>query len=225
MYKITFNIQGQMSFIDLPQFDSLLAYCYAKELQGDNFQQKLSISKEEMIDFSNLPVLKDKNNLFKASQMFFEKEKHVEWVSSWKKRWDNVNDDLVDFGKNKKYIQINRGDFKSYDVPLVLNYVDKVWFYFESENLEQVERLIKKHLFAIGKKQSQGFGIIKDYVIEQETERSFELEILRPIPKELVTPEQIKSVEGTEKKITFKFSGYRPPYWAFENMKVCAIVI
>ena len=164
MYKITFDIRRQMSFIDLPQFDALLAYCFVADILG-YVPQKLSYSQSELIDFSKIPIEQHKAGFFLASQMFFEVEKHTESVGSWKKRWDNTNDDLVDFGKKNRQVDVSRGEFKSYDVPLTLHYVEQVWFYFQSQNVDEVKRLIESHLVGIGKKTAQGYGIHRGFEI------------------------------------------------------------
>jgi len=56
IYKITFNLQTPISFLERSTFDGLLSFCYAKELLQDKFSQKLSYDKKEQIDFSGMPL-------------------------------------------------------------------------------------------------------------------------------------------------------------------------
>lgn len=212
MYKITFQLKSAISFIDLPVFDALLAWCYMKEKYG-YVDQKLTIVQEEIELFHDLPIKKHDEGYFIASWMQFDETKEIEFTSTWKKRWANKTDHIVNFGKKLKKVMINKGDYKSYDIPIVLHNIKEVWFYFESKNIKEVENLISKHLYGIGKKTSQGYGEIESFEIENIDFNPFE-QIIRPIPA---------SSDYILQGGSARMMGYRPPYWLPENQKLCKV--
>lgn len=212
-YKITFILLTPMAFIDLPTFDGVLSYAFARESNKENhFVQKLNYDKDELIDFSKMPLRMHENGYFIASQMYHSES--IESVQRWKKRWANKNDNIADFGKNKRKVDISRGVFKSYDMPIITKDIEKVWFYFQSDDIEQVENLINKWIHFLGKKKSQGFGEIKNFEI---TKDFFNFaEIYRPIPCEFVDISQIKSFR-------LNYCAWKPPYWMPENFAKCVV--
>lgn len=214
-YKITFEFKAPIVFIERPTFDAILAFCYMRETYGE-FDQKLNLSAAEAIDF--LPVLplsvkeNDEIKYFNASWLLFDEEAAIELTDSFKKRFDFFNDDLVDFGGKTEKIIINKGEFKSYDIPISTHYVNRGWFYFESEDIEQVKRLVSKHLYGIGKKTAYGYGAIKTFHVEHIEYDPFSEKILRPIPVlEKITKENMQ------------YCAYKPPYWLPLNFSLCKI--
>jgi len=210
-YKITFKIKTPISFQDIIMFDGIIAYAYAQEqLQGVEQQsQKLSYSKDELIDFSPMPIIKHPDGYFMASWMFYEMDGVVEYLGSWKKRWANEHDHLSDFGKQKRKVRVNAANFKSYDVPIRLVDIPECWFFFQSKNVQEVERLLNKHIVGIGKKIAQGNGLIESFDIEELEYNPFE-KVIRPIP-----------TDNRDKNV--RFIGYYPPYWMSENQGFCLI--
>lgn len=211
-YKIIFELETPISFIERPIFDSILAYCYMRDTQGI-IEQKLDIQKEDLIDFFEvLPLCSSKNEgfqYFNASWMLYEEANVLEGQDSYKKRFDFYNDSVVDFDGKVEKILINKGDFKSYDVPISLNIIKQCWFYFESENVTEVERLIRLYLFGIGKKTAYGYGKIKKFHVEHCDFNPFE-QVIRPIPYR-------------ERKEGFAYLSYKPPYWLSSNFTYCKI--
>lgn len=207
MYKITFNMYSPICFIDKPIFDSILARCFVIEKRGF-LTQKLNLSKNELIDFSELPIKKHSDGYHLASIMFYDES--IEFLGSWKKRWNNKHDFLVDFCGKPRKISVQKGEYKSYDVPKLLHSIPVCWFYFESDQPEMVHELIEKHLVGIGKKVSQGDGWFKNFEIEETTEKSFAKELLRPIPESKTKMRGIK-----------KYCGWKIPFWLPKNMELC----
>jgi CRISPR type IV-associated protein Csf3 len=216
MYKITFHLTSPISFIDRPIFDGLLAYCYLREKHG-SLLQKLSLTTEEMDDFSGLPLVRHPDGWFLASWMLFDEEKATEYTGSWKKRWAAQHDHLVDFGKKVAKVRTTGGPFKAYDQPIVLHSVRKVWFFFASEDVKEVERLLSRHLFGIGKKTSQGYGQFSHFEIEAERLNVFGgKQIIRPIP---AREEDLKRLK--EGSFNLRMMAWKPPYWLPANMAFC----
>jgi len=214
-YKITFNLQTPISFLERPTFDGLLAFCYAKELLQDKFAQKLSYDEKEHIDFSEMPLITHKKGYSMSSSMFLGKSE--EFTERWRKRWDNRNDFKADFGKRLRKVQITKAEFKSYDMPYPLSAIPKVWFFFQTENTEKVKYLISEHLAGIGKKVNYGNGIIKDFKIE-ESDFNFN-SIFRPIPKNMATSGMMLN----SKKVVFNYCAWKPPYWDTNNFAECVL--
>ena len=206
-YQIKFFMDAPICYIDRPIFDSILAYCWMQDRYG-HVPQKLNLSKEELETFDELPLVRHPIGYFQASIMFFKKE--IEFIGSWKKRWHNKDDQIADFGKLKRKVDVSAGTFKSYSMPMSLHSVPEVSFFFESDNVGEVERLIDCYLAGMGKKRSQGYGFWNHFEIS-ESDRKFEAEILRPIPI------QQEDITG----LNVRYCGWKIPYWLPENMALC----
>lgn len=215
-YKIIFNLNSPVAFIDRPTLDGILAYAYVKENTGNkNLGQKLNITKDELIDLSGMPISQHKDGYFIASSMFYDESKAVESTERWRKRWANKHDKLAYFGKQKRKVRVNAGAFKSYDMPLRVVHIDQVWFYFQSDNIDQVKKLLDKHIYFIGKKRSQGYGEIRNYLI---TISNFDFKgIYRPIPARFI---DFQNFEG---KVTIREHSWKPPYWLPDHIEPCAV--
>lgn len=220
-YKIKFELRNALSFTSLPTFDSILAWCYIKDKYG-HVEQHLNIPANELESFDDLPILKHERGYFLASWMMFDQcngyeNPHPKYEStgSWKKRWANEYDFLVSVKEGKvKRIRINAGEFKSYDIPIVIFDLKSVWFYFKSNNVGEVERLVKTHLYGIGKKTAYGYGEIKTFVITELDHDPFEESVIRPIPMQ---PTDLTS----GKNIKSKLMAWKPPYWLPSNQTFC----
>lgn len=211
MYKITFKLKSPVSFIELPTFDGILAWCYMKDKYGI-VEQKLTIDNPE--SFDDMPLCKHPDGYFIASWIQYEKEKSIEFTGSWKKRWDNRHEHLTDFGKKVRKVRSNAGEYKAYDMPIVLQNIKDVWFFFASENIERVRYLVANHLWGIGKKTSQGYGEIDSFEITEIDNNPFLETVLRPIP---VNQTDLSNLQN----LSVKLMGYRPPYWLPENQTFC----
>jgi hypothetical protein len=211
-YKIIFKINTPIAFTDTPLFDGILSYAYAREVLGDKFTQKLSLN--ESIDFSGMPVEME-DGYFIASKMFWDEKAAVEHTQRWRKRWANKRDSLADFGKLKRKVRVDSGEFKSYDIPLSCLSVPEVWFYFKTGNVEEVSRLLEKWVYFIGKKRSQGYGEVADFAIEKS---DYDFPIgFRPIPADLI---DISNLQG---KINVRYCSWKPPYWEPGNFSDCIV--
>jgi CRISPR type IV-associated protein Csf3 len=144
--------------------------------------------------------------------MMFDEELATEFKGSWKKRWNSKNDHLVNFQKRVKKIRVNAGEYKSYDMPIVLHNIKQVWFYFASHDVARMEELISKYLFGIGKKTSFGQGEIEKFVIEAIDHNPFE-QVIRPIPANI---DDVRSG-----KLSVSLMGWKPPYWLPQNQTFC----
>lgn len=200
-----------ISFTDIPTFDGLIAYAFARDKsKGKPNFTKQYIPDNELIDFSEMPIKMHPDGFFLASQMMYDEAKATESIERWRKRWYNKEERLADFGKNKRKVDVQRGEFKSYDMPIRLVSVPEVWFIFESENIQFVETLISKYIFGIGKKRTIGHGEIEGFNICEVTNEK----IIRPIPLRFKKSE----VGGLLKLCT-----WHPPYWDVSKAEICII--
>jgi len=222
-YKITFQMESPICFIDRPNFDGMLIYCYMKEKYG-NIKIDLGLKGDQLSTFPDLPIPYHPDGFPIASIMFFDTSEAIEYTGSWKKRWDNKNDDLADFKKRVRKVRVNAGSFKSYDMPLNLWHVPEVWFYFQSDDIQRVQQLLLTQLAGIGKKVSQGYGFYSRFDIAEEEEVRFDTHVLRPLKKG--TASTILTVNNTiekQEKVTLhsRYCAWRPPYHNPENFTDC----
>jgi hypothetical protein len=214
-YKINIELNSPVAFIDRPTFDGILAYAWVREKTANkNLGQKLNLTKDELIDLSDMPIAMHENGYYIASSMFYDKENAVEFTERWRKRWGNKHDSLADFGKQKRKVRVNAGPYKSYDMPLRVVHVERVWFYFRTDKIEKVRELINKHIHFIGKKRSQGYGEIS-LVGFEKSDYNFS-DIYRPIPARFLDISEYES-------LTIREHSWKPPYWLPEHIEPCAV--
>jgi hypothetical protein len=205
MYKITFEMLSPIIYYDLPIFDSIIAYCKYKEQMGvSDFHTPHGA---EIIEFE-LPLKKHELGFYLASYMCFDGS--VEGEDAWRKQWESKYDDIVDFGKTRKRINVGSGRFKSYDIPFVTQHNKQIWFYFDGDK-DIVSQLISSYLNGIGKKSIIGYGNFADFVIEPSEEE--QMVYYRPMPISAfmhTTGFHCKTKQGR----------YKPPYWLPATEKV-----
>lgn len=214
-YKITFLLNSPLAFTDTPTFDAILSYAYAREVLGDKFLQKLNYEEKEIIDYSGMPIEQNKGGWFMATKMFWDKKNAVSHVQRWRKRWAAKRDYLTDFQKLKRKVRVNAGEYKSYDMPLTCITTNQVWFYFRSEDIQEVKILLDKWIYFIGKKRSQGYGEIASWDIEG-SDYDFPFGC-RPIPVEKLEMEEVMQ----QSEIKIRYCSWKPPYWLPENFEHC----
>ena len=101
-------------------------------------------------------------------------------------------------------------------MPIVLQNIKEVWFYFASNDIDRVRSLVNNHLWGIGKKTAQGYGEIESFEIEEIDGNPFLSSILRPIPVNNTDLENLKN-------LSVKMMGFRPPYWLPQNQAFCLV--
>lgn len=220
VYKIGFNITSPISFFpnELPVFDSILSWCSYLKNKKENNDIHTPHGGEVNQDEIEIPIIKDKLGFYYASRMFFDKNKAVEGVDSWKKRWENKHDDIVDFGKAKKRINTGSGQFKSYNVPVIFNSIKKVWFYFGSYDVAEVDLLVSKYLNGIGKKVSIGFGWFDNHDIIKVDKNNLEISsvLIRPLPIDYLKKNRHifnNLIDNFTLKTKISTGNLTPPYW------------
>ena len=197
-------------------FDGLLAYAYVQEhgTSDDKGIGKLSI--QTPFDFSGMPIECHKDGYYSGSWMFYNKDKASKQVQTSLKKWDEQHDYMADFGKAQRAVQIDKGEFKTTQIPIQVLTVPEVWFFFRSGNVSEVHRLIEKHIAGIGKKVSRGHGFFSSFVIEELAKNPFG-EIIRPIP---VTEAEVRQIQAGAK---YEYCAWTFPYWETTNFQMCRV--
>lgn len=202
--KITFNMRSPVVTADYIFLDGLLSSAVFKDCV-----QNHSDMLENRSDVIHIPLpLKQYGSVkpFYAASIGFA-EDIVESTDRWRKRTEI---------ESSKKLQIGSGQYKIYDIPVPTLYADS-WFFFANGNKEEIKRLLKLHISAIGKKCSQGFGAINSIAVEpykHDWSVVRDGAPMRPIP----------ILESNEFNLTCDvemYFAYRPPYWHTKNMAMC----
>lgn len=145
-----------------------------------------------------LPIIKI-NDWYKVSFAFFEiLNKGLKYFH---KKFDpNYAEKYIDFGKKSGLINIKSDKYKNYRVPLLKILTNKVYWYCDGDK-DEIEKLLGQ-ITHIGKKTSQGFGEVLEWIVEDTKE---DLTMIRAIPK----------------KGGRIYTSYKPPYFYYKNFKEC----
>ncbi len=192
--------------------DSFLAYAAGVEAIGFDELQQLSGSPEYFED--EMPLEKTEVgddwvwSCSAAHAGYMDEPGMGEWfVARWRKRFDND----PEHAKKNTQVNITTGEFKSYNAALPYSPATELVFYFEGD-AEAVQNLIDRHVAGIGKKNTQGYGLIRDIEIT-ETGRSSAVyhdgHVLRSVPA--------RFLNGAETGVTIERRTTRPPYWHADN--------
>lgn len=131
----------------------------------------------------------------------------VEGIDHWRKRTEI---------ESKKKIQVGSGQYKMYDMPMPTQWA-KSWIFYANGHIGEVRRLLARHISAIGKKCSQGFGSVKSITAEPSEHDWSVIKDgvpMRPIPVSGAYGFEIDCAAET-------YFAYRPPYWHSENLTQC----
>jgi CRISPR type IV-associated protein Csf3 len=209
--QVDLNFLSPIAYIDDIALDGILSYFSISNIISD-----LGLCPQSCLPFPDgiqidIPLPFEKRGTEKKywSCSFGIPEKQRTSITKWRKRWDEENDHMVDFGKKAKRVDHKSSHFKAYDMPLVLQDVEKLSFYCFA-NKEELKRLVQQIQF-VGKKRTQGFGRIKNYnifPIKNDWSEKKEGKYTRAIPFQKGNLE--KGMYGT-----FKKCGYYPPYWFY----------
>lgn len=188
-----------------PLFESLLAWAWWGARQEVLYQQ-LTIPADERIDFAAVLPLEYRDGVAVASSMIYAADR-VQYAEFWAKHWHDADDDLVDFGKDKAKVNVQRGEYKSFKVPLQLSVLPFVSWTFRSPDVAAVCELLDL-IPGVGKKVSAGHGEVERWEIVETPGAP----IVRPVPVRL-------AAVGGELAVC----GWRPPVWEPDNQELCVI--
>lgn len=208
-FKAIAHMRTPIATIEPLILDSIISAAYAKDLLKSNYYQGENKYGDEFLVIETLSKILDrKHDVFCTSQGIAESR---EFVSSWVKRFDDTDVDLIKFkGKGKKRIDIGGGPMKNYHMPIVLNSCKEIIFYIRGD-MQEVERLLTENISYLGKNGSQGFGQIKEWQFE-ETEEDYSIfkddNLMRPIP----------AIHYENENLIKQEHPLTPPYWREERI-------
>lgn len=214
-FKIIAHMGSPIATTGVIILDSIISAAIAKETLGDEYYKGDNICpNKEKIDKWLREILDKKQGVYCTSIGIGDNR---EFITSWTKRWDDKNDDMVTGFKGKVRVDVGSGHFKSYHMPLVLKSYKTIEFYVRGDT-ERVMELLEKHINFLGKKSSQGYGEVRCWSFE-ETEEDYSLwkdgQPMRPMPA--------KECEEELKGKLFNMQEYAiiPPYWRHDHREIC----
>lgn len=169
--KITAKMVSGISLVDPLRLDCILSAAKAKELlQTDYYIKGKQAGDGELIirTLSEFLEYDSASKIFKASYGFIDSDR--EYFTSFTKRWNGSRDEMVKFvGKGRAEIDTARGEFKSYHKNIIYRPCEKVTFYARGFG-DAIWELLNDYIAYIGKKASQGFGEVKEWIVEEVKE-------------------------------------------------------
>jgi hypothetical protein len=214
IYKATLSLGSPVSLSERPVFDALLYYCYmAERVSKYDYLSPTGAELRDIINKVRLP-LNSQGDFYLCSYAFYGES--AMGMDSWKKRWNSRHDEYADFGKGMRRINTASGEFKSYSVPFPAMSVDKIWFYYDTNQPDEVRRLLDDYLVGIGKKVSIGFGWVTRIDYELADSNSLYRTYCRPLPPEFINDNMLVMFPKFP-KMCLRPGAYKPPYWYPEH--------
>ena len=135
-FKAIAHMRSPIVAIDPIILDSIISAAKAKEILEEEFYSGENIAgSKEMIEGMLDKILDKQYSVYCTSVGIGDNR---EYVGSWTKRWDDKNDDIVEFGnRGKKRIDVGSGHFKNYHMPLVLKSYKTITFYIRGDRKER----------------------------------------------------------------------------------------
>lgn len=220
-FKVVAHMRTPIAAIDPIVLDSIILAAIAKEELADEYYSGTNeYWDKDKIKSVLGPILDKKYGVYCTSAATGS---HREHVGKWTKRWDSVNDDIVNLGnKNKPRINIASGAFKNYHIPVVLKSYTKAVFYVRGD-MAEVGRLLAENITYIGKKGSQGYGLINKwelFKIEEDHSLIKDNKPMRPIPVKECG--ELLYQKDAEEIITRPYPTI-PPYWRNNHIEACVM--
>jgi len=218
-YKMTLSFYSPLVLYDPITLDALVAYVLAKKRNNlaGNFcvpQQIQRRDKEIKHELHNLITHHTPLYPVTMASWFQPLGESVEYLDSWKKRFDSKHSRLANFGKAKRRVNTSSGKYRSYNMPLPAVTIQTGFFAFIGKGAEIVE-ILEEYIVAIGKKRSEGFGWIKSITLSEADYTCYDIARMRPVPKEIAKRNKIKGA--------LKYCAWKSPYWLRENMCECVV--
>lgn len=217
-FKVIAHMATPIAITDFITLDSIISAAKAKELLKDDYYAGANVcGTKEQIDEYLGKLLDKKYRVYCTSAGVGDNK---EFITSWSKRWDDKNDDMVNGFRGKVRVDTGAGYFKNYHMPLVVKAYKTISFYVRG-NLEEVKRLLEEHIYYLGKKGSQGYGQVQKWEFE-EIEEDYSLfkdgKPMRYIP---VTECLNYIKRNSNNDIKMQEKAIIPPYWREDNREIC----
>lgn len=201
--KITANMASPVVINHDLMLDTILITKKAVELKLDaqTLNPLKPLEVQDVVQyFGDIPL---------CSKAFF---KGVDSKNVYYKRFDEDNEYFAD----TKKIKIGSGRYKNYANTLKVTDVAEIVFYALG-NKEEIKRLLS-WVYALGKKESQGYGIVREWIVEELKEQ---IDFLNP--ENPLRPLPLEYFSNDFKNKNRKLVSYKFPYWYNGNKKLCYV--
>jgi hypothetical protein len=189
--KITGYLVSPLFLNDPINFDAIIYYAFIRYYIGSEYFNLDSNKQKFNLQNLNLPIQKSNcGNYFLSSIGVYN---NIEFIQNYRRRYNEVS---VNNWCEPRKIVTRKGKYKNYDRPMILSQSCKIEFFCIGDKKE-ISKLLSKVL-AIGKKQSQGLGLIDKWIITKEKG-----EIIRSI--------------NCEQDEAIGFGRLQPPYYSMSN--------
>jgi CRISPR type IV-associated protein Csf3 len=152
------------------------------------------------------------------SSSFAVYQKEGEFIDYWHKRFDKEYERFLDIGNKKAVFSPQSGRFRSYRMPLLGILTQNITWYCYGNPDETLRLFIDAAVTHIGKKRSQGYGLIKQWKVEETDEDYSEIGPDGGLMRSMLMPP-----EGLQGNTIMRRYGIRPPYWHVDNIFNCIV--
>lgn len=160
-FKVIFHLKRHAALIDDIYLDSLISAAKCKEIVKENyFTDSKQAGDISLIRQTLDPIIARQYDVYKCSKLFFKDETGV---ANYVKRFENKYDSYIN---TTKKIDTQRGFFKA-AFNSVSYYTDLNPYAFCEGDFGEIKRLLTENIFFIGKKASQGYGLIDNIELEE----------------------------------------------------------
>ena len=203
-YLLDGRVAGTEPFFPL---DSILAAEWIRRNHPDKFYNPPPPGVKEGWIEAPLPFERRGERKWYWACSFNQAEPVMEYVTYWHRRFDDAQERYIDFQGRRGKVDEKSGKYKAYRMPL--NILILPWLeWYAVGDLEAVRELCEG-IVSIGKKPSQGYGIVERWEVEEWPEDWSEV---RDGKLTRAVPELPAGVAGQR-----RIYGVRPPYWQREN--------
>lgn len=221
-YKLEISFYSPLILYHLITLDALVTYALA--MRRPNHHKGYFCKPQIMIKQEDSDIIKRELHhlithhtpLYPVTMAsYIQPVQKIEYLDSWKKRFESKYAKLADFGKARRRIDTTSGKYRSYNMPLPAVVVQKAFFAFIGKS--DVADMVNDYIVGIGKKRNQGFGWIRDIELSEADYTCFDIACMRPIPEEIAKKHGIKGM--------LKYCAWQSPYWLRDNMCKCIVPI
>lgn len=218
-YNLYIKFYSPMIYYHPPTLDAIIAYCLAKEANDKRgfYQLPGKIPDDnKRLDLLHT-VIEHKGGGYgvPVSSYLQVIGPIIDFMDSWKKRFESKYAKIADFGKARRRINTASGQYRSYNMPLPAKIIKMGFFSFIGDG-ERIMKLIDLYIIGIGKKVGEGFGWIDKMELKESQLTWQDILHMRPVPLFLAENHQIT---GGRKMIC----GWKPPYWEKRNICECIV--
>lgn len=139
------------------------------------------------------------------------------WIAEgqdhWNKRFDNQLADMVEFGKRRGKVIIEKGQYRAYHMPIFYRVAREIVWWCVGDKTS-IEHLLKT-VTHVGKKQTQGWGRVAEWRVERVAE---DWSCWRDgAPMRALPPGELNTRAAFSLNVNTRFYGLRPSYYDKKN--------